>query len=174
MTPAPDLQDQIPDQFSAYTTSGTKLYELWYGGYSPDNGIPYGSHWVIIYGVPDPWTDLGYALAGVAGEPVLAGTGPLTGGSPMSLSLTSAAPNAQAILLISLTSIPHDFKGGTLVPLPALLQVILFTDPTGSITLSAPWPTFPTGTEVYFQAAIQDAAATKGMALSNAVHALVP
>ena len=45
-------------------------------------------------GTVNDWTDLGNALAGGAGTPSLVGSGSTTAGSPISLALSGAAPNA--------------------------------------------------------------------------------
>ena len=122
-----------------------------------------------------PWTDLGQGLAGVAGIPVLAGSGPLSAGSPGTLVLTGAAPSAPTLLFGSLASAPAGFKCGTLVPVPAMLQLQLFTNGAGSIPLGwASWPAGLSGNSLYLQYAIPDAAAVCGVSLSNALRADVP
>ncbi len=121
------------------------------------------------------WTDVGFALSGVAGEPLLAGTGPLTPGSSGALTLTQAASSAASVLFASVGSVPAPFKGGALVPLPAALALPLATSPLGTISLMfSDWPAGLSGLDLYFQYAIQDAAAVKGVALSNALKADVP
>jgi hypothetical protein len=128
--------------------------------------------WVSL---PPAFSDLGSGLAGVSGFPQLTGSGNLAAGSPNSLSLTSAAPSAPALLFVSLTSTPVPFKGGTLVPFPFLLTVPLGTDGSGALLLPFTWPAgVPGDTSFYFQYAIQDAAAIKGAALSNAVKGVAP
>jgi hypothetical protein len=121
------------------------------------------------------WANLGGGLAGVGGVPQLAGTGTLVGGSAGSLSLTSAKPSSPALLFLSLTSTPAPFKGGVLVPVPPLLTVNLATNASGGIALPFTWPSgVPAATSLYFQYAIQDAAAINGVALSNALKAVTP
>jgi hypothetical protein len=117
------------------------------------------------------WTDLGHALGGALGAPTLVGTGELAAGTPGTIALGNAAPLAPAVLFVSLLSQPQPFKGGTLVPVPAMLVLPLPTGAGGSFTLAFTWPSgIPTGTEIYLQAAIQDAAAPAGVALSNALR----
>jgi hypothetical protein len=126
---------------------------------------------------PVVWTDLGYALAGAHGDPLFAGSGPLTTGSAGSLTLSNAAgPGALSILFTSLASTPTTFKGGTLATVPILLQLTLVTagNPGG---IPLPWPSWPgglSGLSLYFQYAIEDAAAVQGVALSNVLRADVP
>ncbi len=116
------------------------------------------------------FTDLGDALTGIAGDPQLAGTGTLTPGSPNSLDLTDAAPNALAILFAGLADNAVPFKGGTLHPVPVLAAVNLTTSPSGTVSLPFTWPPgVPPGFGFVTQFAIQDGAATKNVALSNAL-----
>jgi hypothetical protein len=121
------------------------------------------------------WTDLGHALPGVAGEPVLTGSGPLTPGSSGQLSLTQAASSATSLLFVATSSMPVPFKGGTLAANPVVLTLLLITSSFGNLTLEfSDWPAGLSGLELFFQCAIQDAAAVKGVALSNALKADVP
>ncbi|HEX5009774.1 MAG TPA: hypothetical protein VFY71_05185 [Planctomycetota bacterium] len=121
------------------------------------------------------WTDLGHALAGVAGEPVLTGTGTLTPGSSGAVTLTHAAPSAPGLLFVALQSAPVPFKGGTLVAFPPAVTLPLITSPLGNLVLPfASWPAGLSGVEFFIQAAIRDAAAVKDVALSNGLMADVP
>lgn len=123
----------------------------------------------------DPWSDEGCALAGVSGDPLLVGSGTLSGGDPAAVDLSNAAPSAFMGLFISLSSTPTPFKTGTLKPVPWLK--VLFTNTTGGGALSLPFVMpagVPTGTELWVQAAIQDAAGPVGVALSNAIKGTTP
>jgi hypothetical protein len=126
-------------------------------------------------GCSGPWTNLGSGLAGISGIPSLAASGTLVPNSPASLALTSAKPLTFAILFLSFTSTPVPFKGGTVLAAPAVTTVNLATNPSGAITLDFTWPPgAPTGTSVYFQYAVQDAAGPKGASLSNCEKGLTP
>jgi len=122
------------------------------------------------------WTDLGSALAGGAGVPHASGTGTLVAGTPMSLSLSNAAPSALSLLFVALASTPAPFKGGTLVPVPPALAPLSFlTNGAGQSSLSvAAWPAGASGLSLWFQYAIQDGGAGQGVALSNALRGDVP
>jgi hypothetical protein len=123
----------------------------------------------------DPWTDLGCALAGVSGDPLLEGVGPLTPGSLNSFDLSNAAPGAPLGIFASLSSTPVPFKGGTLKAFPFLPPIILGTDPLGELSLPFILPPIaPSGLELFVQHVIQDPAAVNGFALSNAVKGTVP
>ena len=121
------------------------------------------------------WTDKGSALAGVSGNPVLAGTGTMKAGTQQIIDLTNAAPNAVAILFAAATSVPTAFKGGVILPNTAIPPTFGATDATGAISfrfvLAA---SFPSGGEAWLQWGIQDAAAIKGVSLSNAIKGLSP
>ena len=122
-----------------------------------------------------PWTNLGFALAGTLGAPSLAGTGSLVAGSPGTLNLSGARHSALADLFVSLSSTPAAFKGGTLVPIPPVLTLVVVTSPTGTVPLAwSGWPTGLSGLSLYFQYAIQDPGGPKGVALSNALRATPP
>jgi hypothetical protein len=123
-----------------------------------------------------PWTNLGFALAGVDGKPSLLGTGSLVVGTAGSLELCNAAPSATAVLFISVTNTPSSFKGGTLVTVPVLLALTVGTGLDGKNDLVwTSWPTgLPPSTALYFQYAIVDAAAPVGVSLSNALEGVAP
>jgi hypothetical protein len=124
---------------------------------------------------PSAWTNLGHALPGSAGPPLLAGTGTLAFGDPGTLTLSHAAPSAPTHLFLSLSNAPHAFKGGTLLTVPVLQTLPLVTSPAGEVSLPfAAWPAGLSGQQLLFQAAIQDASAVQGVALSNALSADIP
>lgn len=127
------------------------------------------------FGGESPWVDLGSGLAGISGIPSLIGSGTLEAGTSGSLVLTTAKPSAPAALFISAGSTPAPFKCGTLVPVPVLSQFFLATNAAGSVPLAwTSWPGGLSGVSLFFQFAIQDAAASCGVALSDALRADVP
>jgi hypothetical protein len=113
------------------------------------------------------WTDVGFAKTGFAGQPVLTGIGDLTPSSANQLLLSSARPSSTVTLVVGVSALNASFKGGTMVPDPALL-VTLATDPAGQLNLPFVWPTgIPAGLSFWFQDWIQDAAATHSLSASN-------
>jgi hypothetical protein len=121
------------------------------------------------------WFDKACALAGVSGDPLLVGSGELSSADLSYLHLSHAAPSATAGLFIALSSTPVTFKGGSLKPFPFLPPVILTTSASGVISIPFLMPSgVPAGTELWAQWAIQDAAAVKGVALSNAIQGVTP
>jgi hypothetical protein len=124
---------------------------------------------------PEPWVNEDFGLLGSAGVPSLFGTGTLAAGSSGSLTLRNARPAAAAILFVSLSSTPVPFKGGGLVPVPVAFLFGAVTDAAGEIALPWVWPSgVPTAMTLFFQFAIQDPAAPKGVSLSNALQAVTP
>jgi hypothetical protein len=121
-----------------------------------------------------PWEDLGFALAGTAGLPHLEVTGPLTGGSALTVELTNAKPTSHAYLVLGFSSIYAPYKGGTLVPAFDLLFV-LPTSELGGIKIVAHWPQdVPPGVPVVMQFWINDEQAIAGRAGSNAMGTVTP
>jgi hypothetical protein len=129
----------------------------------------------IVTSCVSPWTPLGSGLAGVSGIPQLSGSGNLLPCTSGALGLVGAAPSAQAALFVAAASTPTPFKGGTLIPVPPVLTLVLATNPAGGSLL--PWTCWPaglSGASLYFQYAIKDIAAVNGISLSNALRADVP
>jgi hypothetical protein len=144
-------------------------------GVAFDSQDSFLAQWGGCGGFPDPWTDLGGGLPGFFGLPNLVGTGDLGPGTPGSLQLTNATPERPAMLFISAASTPLPFKCGTLVPVPALVQIPLLTNISGAISLGwSSWPAGLSGFSLYFQYAIKDVVAVCGVSLSNALRADVP
>ena len=155
-------------------TTGADLLDAWQHTGMAEPVVMATAEWT---GEPSgAWIDLGFGLAGVHGVPALAGSGTLVAGSPGSLALQNAAPSAIAVLFVAFSSNPVAFKGGTLVPVPIAYQFTLPTGPAGALTLPwVAWPAgLPAGTSLFFQFAVQDAAAVQGVALSNGVKAVAP
>ena len=130
-----------------------------------------------IYTGPGPnvWTNLGYGLAGAAGDPLLSGTGPLTAGSSGSLNLSHAAPSQIAVLLIAQSEAAVPFLCGTIVPWPPLVTLPIATDPIGAISIPwSAWASGLSGARLVFQYGILDSAAACGLSMSNSLRASVP
>ena len=121
------------------------------------------------------WVDLGYALAGSAGEPRLSGAGARVAGFPVVLTLTDALEQAGASLVVGVTTVLAPLKGGTLVPASDLVLAPLITSGDGEIVLSGVWPDdVPAGLTFYFQCWIADPAGPQGFAASNGVGGSTP
>jgi len=122
-----------------------------------------------------PWNDTGFQLAGTLGAPYLMTFGPLTAGSTVELSLSGALPGAPALLVLGLSELYAQFKGGTLVPHPDFVLGAFVVEPDGGLQLAGHWPSgVPSNTLVGFQWWIVDAGGPAGLASSNGVLGLVP
>ena len=123
-----------------------------------------------------PWSSLGGATPGSNGVPSLVGSGSLLTGCPMSLTLTDAASASTALLLVSTSSSPSAFLGGTLHAFPPQVTLSLTTSPTGELPIAlAAWPAGLSGAELFLQYVIADPGAAFGpAALSNGLRAQVP
>jgi len=145
------------------------------GGIGPKNL----SKWVGCSPALEAWTDLGSGLPSPAFEPALAGTGTLLPGSIGALSLTNAPLGEAVYLLVSLSSTPTPFKGGTLIPVPPVLVlpgVAQGTFPYGNKALVwSDWPSgLPSGTTIDFQYVVHDPSSPSMYSLSNAIRATTP
>jgi len=121
------------------------------------------------------WTDLGGALAGSAGTPVLTGEGELSGGQSISFTVSSAAAFAPLWMFLGTTAANLPFKGGTLVPVPMVVAGGLATDAGGGLQIVAPISTaLPSGLQLVLQAWIKDAGAVQGASATNGVSGVAP
>jgi len=131
----------------------------------------------VAYMAPDgtlvgiDWINMGFALAGIQGPPSLKGSGKIAPFERSKITLLDAAPQALAMLFVSLSSDPRPFKGGTLVPAEPTFQLAIVTDASGSIELGISGSAgLPAGYDLVMQYAVLDAAAPQGVALSNAIQ----
>ncbi len=132
-----------------------------------------------VFADVSPWEDLGFALAGVSGEPRLDGKGTLAPSTPVSVLLADAATNAPAFLCLGFAALgPAPLLGGQLVPdvfTPPGQVLVLVTDASGAVDLSGTWPAaMPSGFEIFLQSWIADAAGPFGYAASNAIRGTTP
>jgi hypothetical protein len=123
----------------------------------------------------DLWTDLGLALPGTHGPPLLVADGSLCGGTTLDMTLTDALENTTAWMAVGLGRIDAPFFGGVFVPdvvSPAGFLKGFGTGATGTVELSTLWPVgLPAGVDLYVQFWVPDAGAPFGYAGSNAVTA---
>jgi hypothetical protein len=116
------------------------------------------------------WTDLGNAKPGTLGNPQLTGSGSLTAGSAITVTLSNARPNSAALLVTGLAQLNQPFLGGILVPNVATTNFVLplTTSGAGAIVLPTTWPNgVPAGTTIVLQYWITDPVAVFGVAASN-------
>lgn len=116
--------------------------------------------------------DLGFALPGTNGIPVLSGEGQLAANTPITLTLSNAAPLSTALFVAGVSQLNAPFFGGTMVP---SLNVLFFlpTDSLGGIVLPATWPAgVPAGVSIYMQYWVLNGSSTGVNGASNALRAL--
>jgi hypothetical protein len=126
------------------------------------------------YGAGDPYVDLGGAVAGTRGFPVLVAEGPLTLGSPFSLRQLNGLPGALPFLVVGLSELGAPFKGGTLWPAADLITNSPVFGGLGESTLAGTWTEPLGGFDVWIQGWFADAGAVKGFASTTGVRASVP
>jgi serine protease AprX len=120
-------------------------------------------------------TGLGGGIAGTAGMPQIANTGTQVGDEPGTLDVTSALPFGSAFLVIGLSLLDAQFKGGVLKPSVDILLSGLALDGSGALSLPYSWvPGVPSGVGLYVQAWIPDGAAVKGQAATEGIAILAP
>lgn len=140
----------------------------------PD-GYTFAMDTLVFGDVPGSWTDLGQALAGSLGLPVLTGTGPLLPGSANEVRLGRALPGASAWFVLGFAELQAPFKQGVLVPTPDLVLAGFSVSPGGTVEVPFSWPAgLPAGFELVLQAWIADAVGPAGFAASNALLAAAP
>ena len=119
------------------------------------------------------WCDLGGDLAGSFGAPVLSGSGPLTAGSPFTVTLTNAQPNSLCYLAVGVQKLNVPVGSGVVVPdftaANGGIMLPLFTDASGSFMIGGSWPALPAGVTLYIQVALADG--TAGLSLTNGLAA---
>jgi PKD repeat protein len=161
---------QNPDH--TYTALGSYTVTLTVTG---PGGVDVATQVDVVEVLPNLLLDAGGGLAGSLGQPLLEGWGSLTGGDPVSLTLTNALPNGTAHLIIGFSEINLPFKGGTLVPAPDILLLGIPVDGAGSIVLEDTWPAgIPGGTVTSWQYWIEDGTGPQGFTASNGVSGTTP
>ena len=113
-------------------------------------------------------TDLGFGGPGSM-ELSMCGDDLTQAGSTSTLSLVGAVPSQTMFLPLALSSSPTPFKGGTLVPLPLLTIVVLFTDGAGSFTAPVPGGAGPS-LHLFMQALVKNGSTWE---FSNALDVLI-
>lgn len=129
----------------------------------------------LVQTANNAWVDLGNALPGTGGAPMLAGTGDLTVGTPVGVSLSNALPNGLVSFVVGGSNLSAPLFGGILVPNPDLILPPLPIGANGTLVLSSTMPAgVPPGIPVLVQGWIPDPMGPQGWAASNAIMALTP
>ncbi len=140
-----------------------------------DGGPWRGAVWVLRLDAANKWVDLGHGLPGATSIPHLIGSGTLHGDTEVRLTLRRAAPSAPVLFVLGLAEGPVPFLGGTLVPVPAIVDASHVTDEDGILALTGRWPVgLPAGLFFAFHCWVADAAGPQGFAASNALGVTTP
>lgn len=120
------------------------------------------------------WTNLGHALAGTNGNPLLTGTGSLAINSTVTWSLSNAKGSAPAWILVGFSQLNLPFGGGLIVPNPDIVFPTA-TSATGTFDLNVSVPSVvPSGLAISAQVWLLDSGGIVGFAASNAITATAP
>jgi len=149
------------------------------GAFSPENSWLCGWTASEAFGMTPPsnaWCDLGKGCAGEGGkQPLLSGTGNLTGGSQFSIKTSHAKPNAMAAIMLGASRADIPLFGCTLVPLPAPIDFSFPLNASGEFSLVSTWPNgVVPGTELFWQTWVVDPTGAFGMSSSNALSSKSP
>jgi hypothetical protein len=125
--------------------------------------------------VPDgPFLDLGSALEGTAGWPILQAAGSLLPTSQATLSLWNGLAGAPLFAIAGSDALFAPFKGGTLVPQPQLVLPLGTTPAGGTASWAFRTPPNLSGTEVFLQLWFADAGAVHGFAATTGLKLAFP
>jgi len=120
-----------------------------------------------VQAIQSPWADLGFGLAGAAGEPLLVGIGQMAPGTTNELVVSNVAPSTTGWWIAGFSRVLSPLFGGTLVPAP-LIILPMASDTAGEASLSFIWPTgLPPGFALYSQAWFADVTGPQGLTASN-------
>jgi len=141
----------------------------WAGGTATDGGI------APLLNRGGPAQDLGLALGGTHGRPVLTVFGSFQPGASTKIRVENALEGSQAHVALGASRLDAPFKGGVLVPTLDLLILGLPLDAAGQLELASAWPAgVPSGLQAWLQFWITDAGGPAGFAATNAVELSLP
>lgn len=121
-----------------------------------------------------PWGDLGFALAGAGGAPMLDAAGALAAGSTLEFAVSHGRPLASGVLAGGRARVDQPFRGGVMVPRRDRVFPYA-TDAQGRALVSVPLAiALPPGATLYAQAWLLDPSGPQGATASNALRAVAP
>ncbi|MDF1798149.1 MAG: hypothetical protein P1V81_03155 [Planctomycetota bacterium] len=126
----------------------------------------------VVISLPNNWTNLGGASAGINGLPTLEGFGWLNPGMTAGIALDNAASGTVAALAYGGVYNPTPIYGGFVGPFPWDGVLFFPTGANGSVEFTFTWPvSMPSGIQLFMQFGVLDVAGTSGIALSNTLQA---
>lgn len=126
------------------------------------------------YAAAEPFVDLGDALQGTRGYPVMLAQGSLMFAEPFSIRLENGPVGAQPFLVVGIAALEVPLKGGVLWPQTDFVVPVAPVDAEGVSSLQAIWLESVGGYDVWFQYWFADAGAPSGFAATTGVRASVP
>ncbi|MHC5210674.1 MAG: FG-GAP repeat domain-containing protein [Planctomycetota bacterium] len=126
------------------------------------------------YGPGSPWLDLGHALAGSNGTPIMLAEGTLIAGEPYSIALANGLPGGLGKLFVGLAPIHAPFKQGVMVPRPDVFFGPVPLDVSGGVAFGGVFPPGASGATIWMQWWLPEAGGPVGWAASSGVQAQVP
>lgn len=117
-----------------------------------------------------PWTDLGGAIAGTSGLPVLSASGSLCAAEAGTIRLENALPNSVSTLVIGLSLLDLPVLEGVFVPNPDAFVFFLPVDGSGVNEVDFVWPAGSSGLTFWLQHWMLDPGAASGVAASNGLR----
>jgi probable HAF family extracellular repeat protein len=137
--------------------------------------FPLSKSYVINLPETGDWIGLGNGLAGSNGIPNITGIGSQNEGTPTTLRLTGALGNSTAALVVGLSRIDANFKGGVMMPNLDLLLLGLPTNFEGLFNLNFNWPAgVPSGASLYYQFWVTDPAGPSGFSATEGLESIAP
>ncbi len=164
-----------------WVDSGNRVYALLPGSPCIDAGDPLtdldpdGS--VIDMGAVafTSFATAGTPLIGGQGLPRASGTGDLTTGSPVTLTLDDGPADATVFLILGAAPLFAPLQGGVLVPDPLFILAGLPTDATGHLDAAGTWPAgVPSGSVIWTQFWAVDDFGPTGWSSSAGLALVVP
>ncbi|MFK7742980.1 MAG: prolyl oligopeptidase family serine peptidase [Planctomycetota bacterium] len=131
--------------------------------------LPITAPLAIDVGGVAAFEDLGNALAGTQGAPMLAAAGATTPSSPVVFAVGDAMPNSIGMLVLGGEAVFTPLFGGVLVP-RFDVAVGFALDGGGAAAIAATWPSTPAGSSLYLQAVALDPGAPFSVSASNALR----
>ena len=125
------------------------------------------------YAPGGPLLDVGHQLKGDQ-WPIQIAAGSFVGGQPFAFALSGVPGGGGTYLIAGSVVLEAPFKGGTMVPLPAIISGPWPASLAGEVLLSGVWPSTPPGLELVVQFWIPDAAGPAGFAASSGVIITTP
>ena len=126
------------------------------------------------YGPGSPFLDLGGVLPGTHGWPIQIASGTLVPGTPFSFRLVNGVPTGSAFHFVGLAALNAPFKGGTMIPVPHLINGPFPLGTEGQLTLGGNWPAGGSGLSLWAQFWMPNGGGPAGFISTSGVRAQIP